>query len=117
MSEDEELEQIRRKKLEELQRQAAQQQIIEEQQKAYEQQKYLIMRQILSTEARQRLENIRLVRPQFAEQVELQLIQLFQMGRLRGATPLSDRAFKELLKQISAAGPKKEFKIKNLEGF
>ena len=112
MSNDEELDEIRRRKLEELQHQAAQQQIAEAQQKEFEAKKYLIMRKILSQEGRQRLENIRMVKPQYAEQIELQLIQLFQSGQLRGATPLPDNAFKKLLKQISSMDKKKEFKIK-----
>ena len=109
---EEELEALRRKKLEQLQQQAAQQQIAEAQQKEFESQKYQIMRKILSQEGRQRLENIRMVKPQFAEQIELQLIQLFQSGQLRGATPLPDKAFKKLLEQISSLGRKKEFNIK-----
>ena len=112
MSNDEELENLRRRKLAELQQQAAQQQIAEAQQKDFENKKYLIMRKILSQEGRQRLENIRMVKPQFAEQIELQLIQLFQSGQLRGAIPLPDKAFKKLLEQISSMGKKKEFNIK-----
>lgn len=111
MSDEEELERIKRKKLQELKQQAFQQQIAEQQQKEYETKKYQIMRLILSQEARQRLENIRMVKPQFAEQVELQLIQLYQAGRLKGATPLQDKAFKKLLEQITS-GKKKGFKIK-----
>ena len=112
MGEDKELEELRRRKLAELQQQAMQQQVAEQQQANFEQQKYQVMRKILSTEARQRLENIRLVKAQFAEQIEIQLIQLFQAGKLRGATPLPDKAFKRLLEQITSSGPKKEFKIK-----
>lgn len=112
MSNDEELEIIRRRKLEELRQQAAQQQIAESQQHEFEEKKYLIMRKILSVEGRQRLENIRIVKPQFAEQIEIQLIQLFQSGKLRGAIPLPDKSFKKLLEQLSALGKKKEFKIK-----
>ena len=97
MSDEEELENIRRRKLEQLQQQAVQQQIAGQQQKEYDNQKYQVMRQILSQEGRQRLENIRIVKPQFAEQIELQLIQLFQSGRLRGATPLPDKEFKKIL--------------------
>ena len=111
MSDEEELENIRRKKLEQLQQQALQQQIAEQQEKHYNKQKYQIMRKILSQEGRQRLENIRIVKPQFAEQIELQLIQLFQSGRLRGATPLPDKEFKKILERITA-GSKKEFNIK-----
>jgi len=112
LSDDEELEHIRRRKLEELQQQAAQQQIAEAQQKEFEEKKYLLMRKILSQEGRQRLENIRIVKPQFAEQIEIQLIQLFQAGKLRGATPLPDKAFKKLLEQIASLDKKKEYKIK-----
>ena len=109
--EEEEIERIRRRKLQEIKQQALQQQIAEHQQKEYESKKYQIMRLILSQEARQRLENIRMVKPQFAEQVELQLIQLHQAGRLRGSIPLGDKAFKKLLEQITSAG-KKGFNIK-----
>lgn len=118
MSEEEQLEALRRRKLAELQQQAMQQQATQQQQQqqqeSYEEQKYLVMRVILTQEARQRLENIRMVKPQFAEQIELQLIQLYKSGRLRGATPLPDEAFKKLLEQISQTGKKKEFKIKNI---
>jgi len=93
LSDEEKLENIRRRKLEQLKQQAAQQQIAGQQQKEYDNQKYQIMRKILSQEGRQRLENIRIVKPQFAEQIELQFIQLFQSGRLRGATPLPDKEF------------------------
>lgn len=112
MSNDEDLENIRRRKLEEIRQQAAQQQIAKSQQREFEEKKYLIMRNVLSQEARQRLENIRMVKPQFAEQIEVQLIQLFQSGRLKGATPLPDKAFKKLLEQITSSGKKKEFNIK-----
>lgn len=112
MSNDEDLNNIRRRKLEELKQQAAQQQIAEAQQKEFEAKKYQLMRKILSQEGRQRLENIRIVKPQYAEQIELQLIQLFQTGKLRGATPLPDNAFKKLLEQISSLDRKKEFNIK-----
>lgn len=112
LSEEDELDSIRRRKLEELKQQAAQQQIAEAQQHEFEEKKYIIMRKILSVEGRQRLENIRIVKPQFAEQIELQLIQLFQSGKLRGATPLPDKAFKKLLEQISTFDRKKEYKIK-----
>ena len=85
MSNDEELDSIRRRKLEELKQQAAQQQIAEVQQKEFESKKYQLMRKILSQEGRQRLENIRMIKPEFAEQIELQLIQLLQSGQLRGS--------------------------------
>ena len=112
MSEEEELEKLRRRKLEQLQQQAAQQQIAEAQQQEFEKQKYQVMRKILSQEGRQRLENIRMVKPEYAQQIELQLIQLYQAGRLRGATPLTDTAFKNLLEQLDKSQKKVDFKIK-----
>ena len=112
MSDENELENKRRRKLEELQMQAMQQQRAVNQQKDYESKKYLVMRKILDPEGRQRLENIRMVRPQYAEQVELQLIQLYQSGRLKGATPLPDKEFKKILEQLSSMEKKKEYNIK-----
>jgi programmed cell death protein 5 len=111
MSDEEQLDRIRKRKLEEMQQQAIQNQLVEQQQKEFEEKKYQVMRKILSQEARQRLENIRMVKPQFAEQIELQLIQLYQSGRLRGV-PLPDDAFKKLLVQISSLDKKKEYNIK-----
>ncbi|MFW9771777.1 MAG: DNA-binding protein [Candidatus Thorarchaeota archaeon] len=112
MSDEEQLKNIRKKKLAELQQQAIQNQIAEQQQREYETKKYQLMRLILSPEGRQRLENIRMIKPQYAEQIELQLIQLYQAGRLKGAIPLPDKAFKKLLEQLSSMENKKEFKIK-----
>ena len=112
MSDEEQLKNIRNKKLAELQQQALQKQIVDQQQREYETKKYQLMRLILSPEGRQRLENIRMIKPQYAEQIELQLIQLYQTGRLKGATPLPDKAFKKLLEQLSSMEDKKEFKIK-----
>jgi len=112
LSEEEDLEEIRRRKLEQIKQQAMQQQIADQQRKSYEDQKYQIMRIILSSEARQRLENIRMVKAEFAEQIELQLIQLYRAGRLRGKTPLPDEAFKNLLEQIAQSNKKKDFNIK-----
>ena len=111
MSDEEELEELRRKKLQELKQQVTQQQIAEAQKQDFEARKYQIMRKILSQEGRQRLENIRIVKPEFAQEIEFQLIQLAQAGRLRG--PLSDVAFKKLLEQLS--GKKKDFKIKKFD--
>lgn len=109
--EEKELEEIRKKRLQQLQQQAAQEQMAEEQQRAFEQQKYQLMRKILSQESRQRLENIRMVKPQFAQQIELQLIQLFRAGRLKGQIPIPDKNFKKILKQMTKSD-KKDFKIK-----
>ncbi|MHA1798814.1 MAG: DNA-binding protein [Candidatus Helarchaeota archaeon] len=112
---DDELEQIRKRKMMEIQAQAQQQEAIKRQQQEIEAQKNAIMRKILSPEARMRLENIRMVRSEFAQQVELQMIQLAQTGQLARAgiqTPLSDADFKKILQKLQ--GKKKDIKIRHV---
>ena len=71
---DNELEEIKRRKMEQLkEQQGVQQQIAEQQRDEFEKKKYELMRKILSPEGRQRLENIRMVKPEFAGQIEIQL--------------------------------------------
>jgi programmed cell death protein 5 len=105
-----ELDELRQKRLRQLQamQQQGQQQAIQQQlqEQQMEEQINLIMRQIMSPEARDRLANIRMARPEFARQVEILLIQLYQGGRLKS---LSDEQFKALLTKIS--GTKREPKI------
>ncbi|ADL57810.1 MULTISPECIES: DNA-binding protein [Methanothermobacter] len=105
------LEEIRRKKMLELQQRAQQQametEAQEQMRQQLEMQKKQIMMQILTPEARSRLANLRLTRPEFVEQIELQLIQLAQMGRVR--SKITDEQLKELLKRVS--GKKREIKI------
>ena len=107
MSEDE-LEAIRRKKLEELQRQALAAQQEEMQRKQAEQQIEAIMKQLLTPEARERLTNLKIVKPQLVQAVEIQLIQLAQAGRI--TKPLTDDQIKALLQKIQSG--KKDPKIK-----
>lgn len=95
---DDELEQLRRRKLSALQRQMANEQKQEQMQQQLEAQKEALLRSILSPEARQRLANLRMVKPEFTEQLELQLIQLAQQGKL--PIPLSDGQLKQLLVQL-----------------
>ncbi len=95
---DDELEQLRRRKLSALQRQMANEQKQTQMQQQLEAQKEALLRSILSPEARQRLANLRMVKPEFTEQLELQLIQLAQQGKL--PIPLSDGQLKQLLVQL-----------------
>ncbi|TFF92110.1 DNA-binding protein [Candidatus Thorarchaeota archaeon] len=104
---DEELEAIRQKKLEALKEEAARDQVDEERAAQARAQKEAILRQILTPEARSRLTNIRMVKPQFAEQIEMQLIQLAGSGRLKGK--VTDDQLKKLLMQIR--GRERERKI------
>lgn len=109
------IEEIRRKRMEQLQQQAAQQ-AAQQQGDAAEQermrreleaQKKQAMMQILTPEARSRLANIRLTKPEFVDQIELQLIQLAQMGRIK--SKITDEQLKVLLKRLT--GQKREMKI------
>ena len=109
MSEEEELERIRRRKLEALQRRIYEEQQLEKQREV-EMKIQAILRQILTPEARQRLANIKIVRPEFARQIEIQLIQLFQKGVLN--SPLSDRQLKEILSRIQRG--KREIRIRRV---
>lgn len=98
MSSDEDLENIRRKKLNELQQHLREEQKRTEQQDKYEIQKQTILRQIVTNEARQRLSRLRLVKSEFVDQVELQLIQLAQTGRIK--LPITDEQLKQILVRL-----------------
>ena len=100
---DEELEKIRQKRLRELE---MQQQLAEGQTEAQEQklreleeQKKLILRQILTPEARERLARIRLAKPEFVSAVEQQLIMISQSGQLNG--PITDQMLQQVLKKLT----------------
>ena len=105
---DEELEALRRRRMAELQRSAYDEQRRSQAQQQVDRQKQSIIRQILTPEARQRLANIRMVKPEFAEELEMQLIQLAQSGRLQ--TQITDEQLKRTLVQLQSQ--KKENKIR-----
>src|SRR5512145_997537 len=97
--------------MQQLQQQAQQQAVDAESQERMRQememQKKQAMMQILTPEARSRLANIRLTKPDFVDQIELQLIQLAQMGRVQ--SKITDEQLKELLKKV--AGQKRDINI------
>ena len=112
------LDEIRQKRMAELQAQQAamqnqaQQQAVaqaqqEEAQRQMEAQKKQIINQIMTPEARARLANLKLTKPDLVNQIELQLIQSAQAGSLRGK--VTDDQLKVLLRNI--AGQKREIKI------
>jgi programmed cell death protein 5 len=104
---DDELEAIRRQKEAQLREQALREQAQEQQIAEAQAQKEALLRQILTPEARARLTNIRMVKPQLAEQIEMQLIQLASSGRLKGQ--VTDEQLKGLLQQLQ--GQERERKI------
>lgn len=103
-----ELEDIRRKKLLELRQKAAEEESKVKAQRQLEQQKQALLRSILTPEARQRLTNLKMVKPEFTSQLELQLIQLAQQGKI--PVPLTDKRLKQILIQIQSH--KREIKIR-----
>jgi len=110
MSEDEELEALRRKRLLELQQQMLQEQQRAEAQRRLELQKQTLMRRILTPKARQRLANLKMVRPEFASQLELQLIQIAQQGRI--SLPITDDQLKEILSRLQRS--RREIRIRRV---
>lgn len=107
---DDELEEIRRRKLLELQRRVGEEQGNVQAQQQLELQKQALLRSILTPEARQRLANLKMVRPEFTSQLELQLIQLAQQGKI--PIPLTDKQLKQILVQIQSR--KREIKIRRI---
>lgn len=100
-SSDIELELLRRRKMEEMIRERMQeqaQQQIQEQQISRELK--MLTDRILTPEANERLNNIRFGMPEFARQVEIILLQLYQSGRIRQR--ITDDQLKEILLQIKS---------------
>lgn len=106
-----ELEEIRRRKLMELQAQRQREleelQKQQEMQKQIEMQKKAILRAILEPEARERLSRLKLAHPEIAESVENQLIVLAQSGRLNQR--ITDEMLVEILRKV--APKRRETKI------
>jgi programmed cell death protein 5 len=94
------IEAIRKKKLRNLQQQQAfsQEDFEETQQKEFEDQKKLVLRTILTDDARERLGRIKAARPEMAENLENQLIMLAQSGRLKNK--INDEQLRELLSKL-----------------
>lgn len=65
------------------------------------------MRRILEPEARARLSNIRMVKPELASAVENYLLGMGAQGRLEA--PVTDPQLKQIL--LSAQQPKRDFKM------
>ena len=111
MADDAELEELRRRKMAELQASAAQSQAEQAANaQAHAQQdaaKRAILRQILTEEARARLTRLAMARPEVASSVEDQLVYLAQSGRVRGQ--IDDATLRDLLARIVPA--KRDIKI------
>ena len=73
-------------------------------------QKDILLKQILSGEARLRLNNVKMVKPELANLVENYLLGLAAQGKTPGQ--ITDEQLKQIL--MSAQQPKKDFKINRI---
>ena len=70
-------------------------------------QKEIMLKQVLSSDARLRLNNVRMVKPELADLVENYILNLSVQGKISGQ--ISDEQLKQILS--SAQQPKRDFKI------
>lgn len=101
---DEELEAIRERKAAELQRRLEE----EKRKRELESKREALLRSILTQEARERLYNISLVKPELARAIEDYIIQLVSAGRL--SVPVGDEIVKRLLAEMDER-TRKDYKI------
>lgn len=76
-------------------------------QQEYEAQKEQALRQILEPEARSRLNNIKMVKPDVANLVENYIVNMAAQGKLN--SKITDEQLKQIL--LSVQQPKRDFKI------
>ncbi|MDZ7688511.1 MAG: DNA-binding protein [Halobacteriales archaeon] len=96
MADEDELERLREEKMKELQERESGE--AQEQKQRAEAQKKAVLRKSLEPEARERIQALRMAKPQFAEQVERQVVALAQSGRLQGK--IDDDQMKQILKEL-----------------
>lgn len=106
---DEELEEIKRRKLLEYQRRIEALAREEEMRRREEARRQEVLRRILSHKARERLANLKIVRPELVESLEVQLIQLASTGRIR--VPITDSELRRILASL-AERSRRDIKIR-----
>ncbi len=107
---DDELAELRKRRMAQMQQQAGDQQAMQEElerQQKMKSQIQMILMQVLEPDARERLNTIKLTKPEFAGAVEQQLVALAQSGRLQ--KKITDAQLKELLRQLAPA--KRDYSI------
>ncbi|MGC8975375.1 MAG: DNA-binding protein [Thermoprotei archaeon] len=105
---DAELEEIKRRQLEALLRRQEEAKRKEEE-AAREAQRQEILRRVMTPEARARLANVKLVKPELARAVEDYIINLALSGQLK--EPIDEDMLKEILYAVDAR-TRREYKIK-----
>jgi len=98
---DAELEELKRRQIARLQQSAASEEQAAAEAEAEEGRRQAVLRRVLTPEARQRLQNVKMVRYELARVLEDQIIALYQSGRID--RPITDEALKQLLARISAS--------------
>jgi programmed cell death protein 5 len=96
MADEDELERLREEKMKEMRERDGEE--AQEQKQRAEAQKKAVLRKSLEPEARERLQALRMAKPQFAEQVERQVVALAQSGRLQGK--IDEKQMKQILKEL-----------------
>jgi programmed cell death protein 5 len=104
-NEEQELEELRRKKLEEMKKRAE----LERQAQIAAAQRRMALKKILTPAALARLDNIKVVRPELAEALEQQLIALASSGRVK--IPIDEDTLKEILSAIYSQ-TRKEYRLR-----
>lgn len=108
---DDELEQLREERLEQLQQQQEggdQEELRQAQREAADAQKQAILKQHLTDGARKRLNSVKMSRPDHGERVEQQLIALVQSGRVN--QKIDEDQMRSLLRELQP--DQKKFDIK-----
>ena len=98
---DEEIDELRKEKLEQLKEQqqgGANEEAREAQRQQADAQKQAILRQTLTDGARQRLNSVKMSKPEFAERVEQQVVALAQSGRVQGQ--IDEEQMQSLLQEL-----------------
>ncbi|WP_435359567.1 DNA-binding protein [Haloarchaeobius sp. DFWS5] len=101
-SDEDELERLRREKMEQMKEQqqggGADAETQEAMQEQAEAQKQALLRQYLTADARQRLNSVKMSKPDFGEQVEQQVVALARSGRIQGK--IDEDKMKALLREL-----------------
>ena len=107
---DDELQALRRKRIEEIQRNQQDAVVQQKQREVADAQMQSVMRQILTPEARERLARLKIAYPDVVASVEQQLIGLAQSGRLDRM--IDDNTLQQILQKVLPE--KRDIKIKRM---
>ena len=96
---DRELDELRQRRLQEIQAQTEQQLAQEQERVTIEAQMQGALRQLMSAEAKERLAQVRVARPEMAKTVEQQVMALARDGKL--TAPIDDATLQKMLAHLS----------------